>query len=132
MYLLDTDILIFTKRGKYGIQKRINDAGVSNCVISEISLAELYVGVFKNATLRTTEMVKVLEDTFTVVPITSALKEFGKIKAHLELTGQVLDKMDIFIAATALANDYTIVTHNTKHFSRIMGLKLEDWIEEQG
>ncbi|MBR5402840.1 MAG: PIN domain-containing protein [Bacteroidales bacterium] len=130
MYLLDTDILIFTKRGRHGIQKRINDAGISNCVISEISLAELYVGAFKNANLRTLEMVKVLEDTFTVVPITPALKDFGKIKAHLELTGQVLDKMDIFIAATAMAGDYTLVTHNTKNFSRILGLKLEDWTEE--
>ena len=130
MYLLDTDMLIFTKRGKYGIQKRINDAGVSNCVISEISLAELYVGVFKNTNLRTIEIVKVLEDTFTVVPITSALKEFGKIKAYLELNGQVLDKMDIFIAATALVNNYTLVSHNITHFSRIPGLKLEDWTEE--
>ena len=38
--------------------------------------------------------------------------------------------MDLFIAATALEHDYTLVTHNTRHFSRIPGLKLEDWIQD--
>ena len=130
MYLLDTDILIFTRRGKFDIQRRIYNVGISNCVISEISLAELYVGVYKKGDLRALDMIKALEDTFTTVPISSALKEFGKIKAQLDNTGFGLDKMDLFIAATALANDYTLVSHNTKHFSRIPGLKLEDWTEE--
>ena len=44
--------------------------------------------------------------------------------------GAVLDKMDLFIAATALANDCTLVTHNTRYFARIPGLRLEDWVEE--
>ena len=45
MYLLDTDILVFLARGKHNIQERVFQAGLSNCMLSEISLAELYVGI---------------------------------------------------------------------------------------
>ena len=128
MYLIDTDTLIFARRGVGGIQERISRVGITNCVISEISLAELYVGAYKKPDQMVFAAIQALENTFTSIPVTSALKTFGKIRAQLETIGYGLDKMDIFIAATAIANDYTLVTHNTKHFSRIPGLKLEDWL----
>ena len=103
MYLIDSDTLIALGRGKTFIQDRINRCGINNCVLSEISLAELYVGVYKIRSSKEELFLQFLEN---------------------------LDKMDLFIAATALVNDYTLVTHNTRHFSRIPGLKLEDWIEE--
>ena len=127
MYLLDTDILVFLRRGKYNIQQRIASIGLSQCVMSEISLAELYVGVFKSGMAAFQAVVEYLEKTISTVPITSALKTYASLRAQLELNGTRLEDMDLFIAATALANDYTLVTHNVRHFSRIPGLKIEDW-----
>ena len=128
MYLIDSDILISLSRGRIGVQERMNGAGLSNCLVSEISLAELYVGVYKG--VGNESFVEFLEKSFKVLPISPVLKTFAKLRAQLEVKGSTLEKMNLFIAATALANDYTLVTHNTRHFSRVPGLKLEDWTEE--
>ncbi|MBR5699905.1 MAG: PIN domain-containing protein, partial [Bacteroidales bacterium] len=127
MYLIDTDILVFLKRGKYNIQDRMAQLGLSQCAISEISLAELYVGVYKGDNRRLEPILKFLEETLTIVPISASIKTYARIRAHLESEGTVLDDMDLLIAATALANGYTLVTHNTKHFARVPGLKVVDW-----
>jgi predicted nucleic acid-binding protein len=100
--------------------------GLASCLLSEISVAELYVGVYKGRGKEA--FVLFLEEHFKVVSISSALKAYGQIRALLEKQGNRLEDTDLFIAATALANDYTLVTHNTRHFSRIPGLKLEDWM----
>ena len=130
MYLIDSDTLIAIERGKTIIQDRINHCGINKCVISEISLAELYVGVYKTRSRKEELFMQFLENSFNIVPISPAIKTFARLRAQLEVAGQSLQHMDLFIAATALANDYTLVSHNTKHFSRIPGLKLEDWTEE--
>jgi tRNA(fMet)-specific endonuclease VapC len=56
------------------------------------------------------------------------LDEAAKIYADLRKVGQLIEDADILIAAIALANDMTLVTNNTSHFSRIAGLQLEDWL----
>ena len=53
---------------------------------------------------------------------------FGKLKADLEKDGKIIDDADLFIAACALANDAVLVTNNEKHFKRIKGLKLANWL----
>ena len=127
MYLIDSDTLIALGRGKTFIQDRINHCGINNCILSEISLAELYVGVYKTRSSKEELFLQFLENSFKIAPISPAIKTFARLRAQLESAGFILDKMDLFIAATALVNDYTLVTHNTRHFSRIPGLKLEDW-----
>jgi tRNA(fMet)-specific endonuclease VapC len=44
-----------------------------------------------------------------------------------ERAGQLIGPYDLMIAAIALTHSLTLVTHNTKEFSRVPGLKLEDW-----
>lgn len=128
MYLIDTDTLVFLGRGMISIQEKMNQVGLMNCFLSEISMAELYVGVYKRAERE--PFVVFLEDTFKVLDISPSIKTFAKTRALLEKNGVRLEDLDIFIAATALDNDYTLVTHNTRHFSRIPGLKLEDWVQD--
>ena len=53
----------------------------------------------------------------------------GDIMASLQQTGKKIGLEDVFIAATALANGYKLVTANTKHYSRIKDLNIENWIE---
>lgn len=57
----------------------------------------------------------------------SSAKIGAQVRQHLASTGQSIQTADIQIAAIALANDLVLVTHNVKHFSRIPGLKWEDW-----
>lgn len=128
MYLIDTDTLVFLGRGKVSIQEKMNLAGLSHCFLSEISMAELYVGMYKRAEKES--FIVFLEENFKALPIGPSIKTFAKTRASLEKNGIRLEDFDILIAATALDNDYTLVTHNTRHFSRIPGLKLEDWVQD--
>ena len=56
------------------------------------------------------------------------LDQAAQIYADLRRMGQLIEDADILIAAIALVNDMTLVTNNTSHFSRIAGLRLEDWL----
>lgn len=53
---------------------------------------------------------------------------FGKIQGTLQSTGIRFNPFDLLIGATAVAHNLTLVTHNTKHFQHIPGLRLEDWL----
>lgn len=128
MYLLDTDIVIAMLRGQYGIQERILDAGFDACGISEITLAELYTGAFKTGLEKDLGQVEFAASHFPVYPVGDAIKTYARIRADLEKSGIRLDSMDLLIAATALYGGFILVTGNARHFSRIPGLRIENWI----
>ena len=54
-------------------------------------------------------------------------EEYGALRATLAAAGRPIGPNDLLIAATALAHDLTLVTHNLREFSRVAGLKIEDW-----
>ena len=58
----------------------------------------------------------------------AAADQYGRLRAHLAGTGQLIGPNDLLSAAIALANGLILVTHNTKEFSRAPGLPLEDWV----
>lgn len=58
----------------------------------------------------------------------AAADRFGRLRAVLRREGITVAPLDLQIAATALAHDLTLVTHNTRHFERVPGLRLEDWL----
>jgi len=53
---------------------------------------------------------------------------FGKIKARLKKEGKLVNDADLLIASIVIANNGVLVTNNTAHFERILGLKLENWL----
>jgi tRNA(fMet)-specific endonuclease VapC len=57
----------------------------------------------------------------------AAADEYARARALLEAAGTPIGTMDLLIAAIALANNLVVVTHNTRDFSRVPGLRLEDW-----
>lgn len=128
-YLLDTDTLISMLRGQHGIREIIIEAGFSACAVSIISIAELQYGAFKsgNSDIQEKE-ISFIERNFRIVPFDGAEREYGRIRAQLETSGERIDNMDLMIAATAIRNGMTVVTHNTRHYSRIQGLETQDWI----
>lgn len=97
--------------------------------ISVISLMELYYGAHKSEKVTANlSRVRWIENAFDVLPVdVSIAGTFGMIKSNLEFQGTPLDDFDLIIAATALASNLRLVTNNERHFSRVEGLKLENW-----
>ena len=133
IYYLDTNICIFYMRGKNRKLRDRIDAIDSDCIkIPAIVKAELLVGAEKS-----TNQDKAFAETFAfcrpyeIIPFEDAmLLTYARIRAALELKGQKIGANDTIIAATVLAKDGILVTHNTKEFSRVEGLMLEDWTQE--
>jgi tRNA(fMet)-specific endonuclease VapC len=67
-----------------------------------------------------------------VVPLTDpALRKCGELKTVLRRIGQTITEFDLLIASVAIAENYTLVTNNTRHYSRISNLQLENWISSE-
>lgn len=132
-YLLDTNICVFLLRGKYGVDKMINQVGLRNCFVSEITVLELKYGVElskqKDGIDRAAQLDEFLS-AISVIPITDALDICAKEKIRLRLAGTPADDdFDLLIGCTAVAGNMALVTENIKHFKNIKGIKLENWIE---
>jgi predicted nucleic acid-binding protein len=129
MYLLDTDILIYSLKGKEAVVRRLESHQYDPLKISVISLMELYYGAHKSEKVTANlSRVRWIENAFDVLPVdVSIAGTFGMIKSNLEFQGTPLDDFDLIIAATALASNLRLVTNNERHFSRVEGLKLENW-----
>lgn len=126
-YLIDTNAVICMLKNRFGIREQMKIHGLENCYVSEITLAELYYGISKSENPKHRNEVDLVKDMFKVVPIMSSLEMYGHQKYKLEKLGLPIDDFDILIGVTAIVNDMTLVTHNTKHFDRIEGLRLIDW-----
>lgn len=126
-YLLDTNACISLLKDVNDIRAKIIAAGMEECCVSEITLAELYYGAAKSGRAKHYEDVKFIQEHFEVLPIRPVLNLFGQNRYALEAKGMRIDDFDLLIASTALFNNLTVVTHNTKHFNRIQNLQVEDW-----
>jgi tRNA(fMet)-specific endonuclease VapC len=132
-YLLDTNICIALIRQKpAALIQRLTSLQPGDAGISSITLAELFHGVEKSA--RPEQNMSALEQFLLPLDLAdfdqdSALA-YGKIRADLERTGQLIGSMDILIAAHAVSLDAIMVTNNVKEFQRVKGLFVEDWISE--
>jgi tRNA(fMet)-specific endonuclease VapC len=131
-YLLDTNILSYFLKGIHpGLHKRMVRAlKTQDIAISVITRAEMRYGVgLMAADDRRRARVELLLDEVPAMPWTPAAADrYGELKAMLKRQGIPIGEMDTQIAAHALAEDLTLVSHNTRHFERIPGLKLEDWM----
>lgn len=131
-YLADTNILGYLARHTPGpLQQRMLRAMQEQDVaISVITRAETRYGLgLLNTNDKRRASVGLLLQAFPVLAWTSdAADLYGEIAAHLQQTGLTIGTMDTMIAAHALAENLILVTHNIRHFERVPGLKLEDWV----
>ena len=127
IYLLDTCICIALLRKSSSVIQRLREVGTHNCKISDITLAELYFGAFKSGKEKHFNDVSEISKLFKNFPI-QYMRKYGEIRWELERQGFRIGDMDMFIAATAIEEDLILVTDNVKHFSRIPGLKVENWM----
>lgn len=128
LYMLDTDTVSFALRGLGRVQAHLLERAPSQVCISAVTLAELRYG----ADHRQSKKLHGLIDTFTASVVVMPFDEaagtaFGSTAADLTRAGTPIGELDTMIAAHALSLDLTLVTNNTKHFSRVPGLRIENW-----
>ncbi|RMD97162.1 MAG: type II toxin-antitoxin system VapC family toxin [Bacteroidetes bacterium] len=127
-YLLDTNICIFYLKGRFSLDKKIQSVGISNCYVSEITIAELKFGAENSSDpLKHHQIINEFNNVFTILPLLPSLDVYAKEKTRLRKAGTPLDEFDLLIGATAISNNLILVTNNIKHFKRMQGVKLEDW-----
>ena len=130
-YLLDTNICIHYFKGHKGVMKRIKELGFDKVAISEITLAELFYGAEKSMKRESNfAVIENFADKIIIIPIFNALRFYAKEKARLKQKGTIISDLDLFIGATALANNMTMVTRNVSEFVRLENIKIENWIDE--
>ena len=131
-YMLDTNIVsYYLRRSSPTLEDRINDGLKRRTIaISVITRAELRFGQMG---MVTEDRRRALIDSFllrlpSVEWSIEAADQYGALKHALKAQGTPIGDMDTLIAAHALAEKLILVTHNTRHFERVPGLKLEDWM----
>jgi tRNA(fMet)-specific endonuclease VapC len=129
-YLLDTNICVYYLRGKFNLDKIFKKKGLSNCCISEMTVAELRYGAENSDN---TAQSHLAVDTFvnglTIIPIFGSIRRYAKEKVRLRRQGTPMhDEFDLLIGVTAIENQLTLITENTNDFKRLEGIEMENWI----
>lgn len=133
MHLLDTNVCIRFLNGTHaGLKEKFMAVPRADKYLCSVVAGELYFGAQKSA--RVVENMQRFEafiSRFSVLAYDlEAARRFGQLRADLTRRGMPIGPYDMQIAAIALAHNCTLVTHNLAEFSRIPGLRLEDWEAE--
>ena len=130
IYMLDTNVCIdYLKGNSINIRDRIISAPDDTLCISAITFSELMFGV-ENSSNREKNLVALnfFLLKIDIVPYDDqAAAAYGEIRNQLKQEGNLIGGMDMLIAAHARASDSVLVTHNTREFNRVQGLRIEDW-----
>lgn len=131
MYMLDTDICSYIIRDRpMNVLERFNRIDTSTLCISVITQAELLYGVERSASKKITrDIVADFLGRLRVLDWSAAAAEkYAVLRATLEKKGTPIGNMDLMIAAHAESIGATVVTNNTRHFSVVPRLKVENWV----
>ena len=130
-YLLDTNILSYFIRGNHPalMRRMVTAMQVQTISTSAICRAEIRYGQAMMAAndKRHKPINLMLLELPALAWTAEAVDRYGEIRGQLRQQGAPCGEMDTMIAAHALVNKLTLVTHNTRHFEQIEGLLLEDW-----
>lgn len=129
--MLDTDTCIAIIKKNPAALKRLRGKSIGQVGISSITLGELAFGADKSS--RPKESHGALREFLLALEIAAfddqAAMRYGEVRASLARRGRPVGPLDTLIAGHAYALDAILVTHNTREFSQIQGLRLEDWIK---
>ena len=130
-YLLDTTILSDLVRNPQGaVAAQITKAGEDNVCTSIIVAAELRYGAIKSNSAKLAERIDLILSALEILPLeTPADHQYASLRHDLTRQGTPIGPNDLLIAAHALANDLTVITANVGEFSRVPGLKVENWLQ---
>jgi tRNA(fMet)-specific endonuclease VapC len=129
MFVLDTNTLVYFFRGEGGVAQRLLSTAPAEIAIPAVVVFELETGIQKSTDSKKRRgQLDVLLQATTVLSFGLAeARAAASIRATLEQAGTPIGPMDTLIAATAVAHRATLVTRNTREFSRVPGLTVVDW-----
>ena len=132
MYLLDTDILIYSFKGNENVIENFKRHADAPKALSVISYGELIYEAHQSTQVASNlARVHRLREIFPIIDTTSAIVEcFGSIKEVLKKQGISVNDFDLLIGSTAITFGYTVVTNNVKHFKKIPDLKIVNWYKK--
>jgi tRNA(fMet)-specific endonuclease VapC len=129
-YLLDTNIVSDLVRNPQGeVATHVRKVGEKNICTSIIVAAELRYGADKKSSPRLSSQLDAVLGVLEVLPFEApADTSYGLLRSRLEKRGTPIGANDLLIAAQALALGYAIVTDNERGFSRVEGLRVQNWL----
>ncbi|MGH9434616.1 MAG: type II toxin-antitoxin system tRNA(fMet)-specific endonuclease VapC [Terriglobia bacterium] len=129
-YLLDTNICIYiAKRKPAGVLARLERLHAGDAGISVVTYFELVYGAWKSRAVDANlAAIEQLRDLLTVLALgADAGAYYGRLRVQLEKAGSPIGGYDLLIAAHALSQRLILVTNNVREFSRVDGLRIENW-----
>ena len=127
--MLDTDTVSFALRGWGRVPARLLAHRPSEVCISSITLAELRYGADAKRSRKLHGLIDAFLEAIAVLPFDRlAADRFGEVATALARRGTPIGQFDTLIAAHALALRLTLITNNAKHFDRVPGLTIENWV----
>jgi tRNA(fMet)-specific endonuclease VapC len=129
-YVLDTNIISYALNGNAAITakiKAVTSLG-DTAIIPLIVYYEVRRGLISSGATTKARAFDVLCDKLNIPALTvSDMETAADIYAERKRQGTPIDDADLLIAAQAITNGYTLITHNIRHFENISGLTVEDW-----
>lgn len=125
-YLVDTDVVASWLKGRQRDVTLLRELSQEGLAISLITYGEIYEGIYygRDAQSHITVFGQFLRWVDVLSLNRPIMRRFALVRGQLRQSGQLISDSDIMIAATALHHDLTIVTSNTRHFSRVADLRL--------
>lgn len=130
-YLLDTNICIYIAKGQpAAVRHRFEALSIQQLAMSTITVGELRFGAEKSqsrerAVATIGQLVQMIQPC--ALPMAAA-EHYGLVRATLAQEGLPIGNNDLWIAAHAMAEGWTLVTNNLREFSRVPGLHVENWV----
>jgi len=129
-YMLDTDMCSYIiKEHPESVRQRFQTLAMEQLCVSVVTYAELIYGVERSSSRRINR--PIIEDFVRHLDVmnwdTEAADQYGVIRAELEAAGTPIGAMDMMIAAHAKSIKAVLVTNNQKHFTKVKGLKIDNW-----
>lgn len=130
-YMLDTNICIYiAKQQPASVLNKFQQLAVGRVGMSTITYGELKYGAAKsNNAAKANGIIDELANLIPPLPLpTDAADYYGKVRGRLEKAGNIIGNNDLWIAAHALAMKLILITNNVKEFSKVHGLRTENWV----
>ena len=125
-FLLDSDQIISYLNGRKEVIEKIDDLAEEELFTSIVCVAEVLEGIYdtENEDQRLSQLNEFLQDIQALIVDRKVADQFAKIRSDLRKKGNLIENMDIFIAAAAMSHELILVTNNKRAVERIKGLKL--------
>ena len=132
MLLLDTNICIYMiNANRPSVTLKLKENDVRNLKISSITVGELFFGIEKSQRKEENEhRIRKFLSPFEIIDFNSndAIR-YARIRSTLQKKGNLIGPYDMLIAAQAISRSWTIITNHEKEFTRVEGLKVENWVK---